>query len=732
MDSLLMEGYLPESLNLFKFNPESLPSLLRVSDNKVGHHDGSYDLVEPRVASEYPNQGATYLVPLAELSPSGDSLETPDFSDACLKYMSEILMEENLEDLPSTLEACCALRAREKELYDALGVTCPTSSDPLPNSFSSPSFESPDAGFDDSPTSRGSNGYVNGQNFVEPNWVLKPFTMADYTFYPLESNSQSSPSSNSNDGSANGPLDSPSSSLLLQTEATNLDWIWKAMISSNTSCQCKPGSEGCQECKGSVPLHGAQNGDSRGKRNHQRDDSEDEEVRGNKHVEAGDDEEEEIQMEQYDDVLLCKEGVDIASSCLKGSSLENEANGKPQQNGNSKGTNGRANRAKKQGKSNNKTEELVDLTALLTHCAQAVASFDMRSAKDLLKQIRQHSSPSGDSIQRLAHYFANALESRIDGNGAGLSSNHRRVPASDVLKAYQAFASTIPFKRTTFFLANLTISKIAETAKKIHIIDFGIFYGFQWPCLIQKLSRRPGGPPELRITGVDHPEPGFRPARVVDETGRRLEGYCKRFHVPFRYQGIAQKWETLQPEDLRIEDDEVVVVNCLFGPKRLLDETVEVNSPRDAFFRLVRRLNPQLFIEGIVNGAFNAPFFITRFREALFYYSSIFDLFEANLPRDSHERMLMERELYGRAVLNVIACEGTERVERPENYKQWHVRTLRGGFRQVPLDQELMDKAKETVKANYHKDFVLGEDNHWMIQGWKGRILFALSCWKPA
>ncbi|KAG5393097.1 hypothetical protein IGI04_023060 [Brassica rapa subsp. trilocularis] len=49
---------------------------------------------------------------------------------------------------------------------------------------------------------------------------------------------------------------------------------------------------------------------------------------------------------------------------------------------------------------------------------------------------------------------------------------------------------------------------------------------------------------------------------------------------------------------------------------------------------------------------------------------------------------LMERELIIRDAMSVIACEGPERFARPETYKQW--------------------------------------------QGWKGRVLYALPCWKPA
>ncbi|KAK4492061.1 hypothetical protein RD792_002855 [Penstemon davidsonii] len=104
---------------------------------------------------------------------------------------------------------------------------------------------------------------------------------------------------------------------------------------------------------------------------------------------------------------------------------------------------------------------------------------------------------------------------------------------------------------------------------------------------------------------------------------------------------------------------------------------------------------------------------------------------EATLPREDQDRLLYEREVFGRDVMNVIACEGLERVERPETYKQWMVRNQRAGFRQRVLDQEVMKEVKVKVMKGYHKDFLLDEDSNWMLQGWKGRVMYALSFWEP-
>ncbi|XP_058199508.1 scarecrow-like protein 14 [Rhododendron vialii] len=379
-------------------------------------------------------------------------------------------------------------------------------------------------------------------------------------------------------------------------------------------------------------------------------------------------------------------------------------------------------------------KEAVDMRSLLIECMNSIASSDHKRADELLKQIGKRSSPSGNSSQRLAHCFANALEARLAGTGNMIYKElaAKNVITSDALRAYKMYMSTFPFLKTSNYFVTQTSLKIAEKATTLHYIHFEIMHGIQLPPLIQSLSRRPGGPPKLRVTAIDFPQPGFRPAAVAEETGHRLENYCKRLNVPFEYNFIVRKWETIRLEELKLQKDEVVVVNSFYKFHSLLDDTILENSPRDAVLDLIKRIRPDVFIHGVGNGGFNSPFFDSRFREALFYFSALFEMFEACVPRENPERMKFETDIYGKEIMNVIACEGLERVERPETYKQWHVRTLRAGFRQLPLNQEITKKIKAKVKSSYNKNFLVDEASDWMLQGWKGRVIFALSCWKAA
>ncbi|GFQ06914.1 scarecrow-like protein 14 [Phtheirospermum japonicum] len=577
--------------------------------------------------------------------------------------------EEDLETKPGTLHDCLALQATEKSLYDALNNNVDENSDDHFTKTCSSGSSSDTTYF-----------FESDSNPMSPFWVV--------------SNSSST---------ANNHFDS-------------LNYEFLDHEDSEPSNEKATGDKERNERDG-----------LREKKNRCREDDSDyaQERRSNKQLANTVGQTEPLEM--LDSVLLSDHPM---RTCGETEQRQSKKDDKYWKGGSNRGR--PRGGGKKQGA---QIKEVVDLSSLLMQCAQAVASFDSRTVMDLLLRIRQLSSPQGDASERLAHYFANALEARLDGTGTTSYAefNHDKLSAVAILKAYKMFITVCPFKNMSHLLANKTIEKLATGANTLHIIDFGILYGYQWPCLIQALSERPGGPPKLRITGIDFPQPGFRPAVRVANTGRCLAKYCERFGVPFEYIAIAQNWDTIRVEDLKIEKNhELLVVNSLYRLHNMPEETETATvSPRDAVLNMIRSINPDMFIQGVINGTYNTPFFIARFREALFHFSSMFDMFEATVPREDGDRLLFEEQNFGKDVMNIIACEEAERIERPDTYKLWHVRNLKAGFRQLPFDPKTITYVRSKVKTDYHKDFSVDEDGQWVLHGWKGRVNRAISCWQP-
>ncbi|KAM1414425.1 hypothetical protein ACFX2I_006202 [Malus domestica] len=646
-----------------------------------------------------------------------DNIDISDCNQPVLKYISDILLEEDLEGKACKLQQSLALQIAEKSFHDALNSENP----PLLNqpTFSVyQSFENSDVGFHSSDGSiasfYSSNGYISANSGC--GWDVSQLCHVQSSlFEPISDTLNVSDSFSVEEGIKFVPKKS----------CEIIDPKGDQLVPSGSD-QWHPGP--CTLIGNLASKNGytSTNG-SKGKKNHRREDGYDtEEGRRNKQSAAACDSSD--LQEIYDKVQLQSVNHE-PDSCSHDEPSQSKGNRMLQHKKQSKGSKASC------GKKQNSNGKVVYLCKLLTECAEAVASYDQQAANELLKQIRQHTSPYGDSTQRLAHYFADGLEARLAGarNPSYCPLIMMHIPEAEILKAYQVYVTACPFKKMVHFFANRTIMKTAEKATRLHIIDFGISYGLQWPCLIQSLSEKTGGPPKLCITLIEVPQPGLRPAEIIEETGRRLTKYCERYNVPFEYNVIAKKWETIRLEDFRIDRNEVTVVNCMHRLKQIPDETVMANNPRDAVLNLIKRINPDLFMHGVVNGTYNAPAFVTRFKQALFHFYTFFDMYEATVPREDEQRMLFERAIFGRDIINVVACEGQERVERPETYKQWQARYARIGFKQLPLDRALLKKVKTMSKVmGYHSDFLIEDDGQWMLQGWKGRIVLALTALKPA
>ncbi|KAK9755250.1 hypothetical protein RND81_01G012600 [Saponaria officinalis] len=711
-------------MNLYGYNPEIYPNLLgNQQNNDPFTFSNQFTNFSEFGQQDEPQQeqhcfGEYHLVPFDH---AVDNLtDVPDIPDTCFNYITTLLRENDSEDRPGvTLHDYMTAQISYNRSLDAalLGELPSISSnhclDDYLNMFNSHNNNNiiidnnvvnVDVNVNVASVGNGNDGvlYQNCEN-NEFNGLIENNVIEEQCFGDFGNEIWGFDESMMNNvgdlGQIEGNLNMYSNTLLQNT-------VPEIGISSNAFVGVVQNEVVCNDTTSTCE-------NSRGKRRGEEND--DVENRGDRSVkQTVVDEDWCEQIEKYGEVLLCPEGRNKPGALCGKSKLINLDDPKVKV-------------SRKRGSKG----QVADLRTLLTRCAQCVARVDLTGAYELLKQIRENSSPYGDFLQRVAHYLANGLEARLEGKGSDLTRANEHISSCEVLKANRVFVGSVPFKIMSYYTTNKTIATLAMESSSIHIIDFGIYYGLQWPCIIQNLSKRPNGPPKIRITGVDFPQRGFRPSERVGETGRCLAMYCEKYNVPFEYKAIAQQWETIKVEDFNIIPNEPLVVNCLYRSHNLFDESIDDNSPRDAFLRLVRKIKPDMFMHGVVNSTSSVPFFLNRFKEVMFHYSALFDVFESTMSREDNERMLLESKLYGNQALNVIACEGVERVERPETYKQWQVRTQRAGFEQVAMDRDLVRRAKAMVKRSFRDEFSYDEDGLWVVQGWKGRILYAISCWKP-
>ncbi|MFS7986891.1 putative transcription factor GRAS family [Helianthus anomalus] len=722
-------------VNGFSLDDESISPVFSSSPgftNGYRLRDEHIDLGLVQIPNSAPKSGPCTSDPSSCMSLQ--SLYPDEFGDCVIKFINQILVDKDMEAKQSMFPDPLALQATERSFYEALGEQYP----PVTN------VETPEENFFSSLSDYSTNSSTSGSNNTDSHWSggdsLEAKSLTQQTpslEYPLLSSFRPT-ASVLNDGT----LDSMINAHLVENIFTDTESILQFNRGMEEASKFLPPSKplvidldklnllsNSRDTSSEAIIEEIVKTDNsfRSRKHHQIEDNGYAEERSSKQSAVY--VEEDVLSEMLDSVVICTDpGGPSMLACEEPPKHATKRNPKSSPSyGYSSGWITRS--------WGGSSGELMDVRTLLVNCAQSVAADDHLTANEQLKQIRQHASPTGDAPQRLAHIFASGLEARLAGAGSHLytTKSAMTISAAEKLKAYQVHLSACPFIKIAIFFANKVIYDVASTSSTLHIVDFGIAYGFQWPVLIKHLSERPGGPPKLRITGIEFPKPGFRPADGVEETGRRLANFCAKYNVPFEYNAIAtQNWETVKIEDLKLQRNECLAVNTLTRFKNLLDDSVTVDNPRDGVLKLIRDMRPDIFVQTVVNGSYSSPSFVTRFKEALFHFSSMFDMFDATLDRADEQRLNFEKEFCGREAMNVIACEGCERVERPETYKQWQARLSRAGFKVKLLNRELVSKLKSNVKAGYHKDFVFDEDGKWVLQGWKGRILHASSCWVPA
>ncbi|MCO5604233.1 hypothetical protein L7F22_058396 [Adiantum nelumboides] len=385
----------------------------------------------------------------------------------------------------------------------------------------------------------------------------------------------------------------------------------------------------------------------------------------------------------------------------------------------------------------------VDFHDMLLQCAYAVGLNDINSAKAVACKVKQQTSAWGSAAERLAHYFVKALYARFAGTGWSLYKGHLNQPRpsfTQIMNAKLKILSSCLLTQASYVFVNEEILRVAKGASSLVIFDHQIT-GIQYPSLFEKLAALPGGPPKVSLTAHICPDYSLMPAQMdvifaaLEKKCRRLAKYAAAFNVPFHVTPwvctqvvVGGIWNFVS---LKRPPGEVLVVISTCFLRLVMDEILDPQPLRLLALKDIRDCCPDVFIQGVVSGAYSTPFYSTRFKEGLFHFACIFDLLDAFIGRDDQDRLVFESEVLGKAILNVVACEGLIVSGRVEKYKQWQGLLEEAGMRQLALNANTVHQVEGLLK-NCHKEYMVAEDRQYLLLGWKGRTLYALSTWKSS
>ncbi|XP_039129881.1 chitin-inducible gibberellin-responsive protein 1-like [Dioscorea cayenensis subsp. rotundata] len=361
---------------------------------------------------------------------------------------------------------------------------------------------------------------------------------------------------------------------------------------------------------------------------------------------------------------------------------------------------------------------------LLIKCAEAMSDDRIEEFQYLVQEARCVVSIHGDPIQRLGAYMLEGLVARHEESGTNIYKGlkcHEPDSSRELLYCMRILYDMCPYFKFGYMAANGAIAEALRTEDRIHIIDFQIAQGTQWTTLIQALAARPGGPPHVRITGISQGD-------NLQLVGKILHDMSRKFNIPFEFNPLAVPCEVVTKDMLKIRGGEALAVNFTLQLHHTPDESVDVNNPRDGLLRMVKRLSPKVMTLVEQESNTNTSPFLTRFTETMDYYSAMMESIDDSLARESKERIGVEQHCMGKDIVNMIACEGKERVERHELLGKWRLRLCMAGFKQCPLSSYVNSVIKKLM-ACYSDKYTLVEKDGALLLGWKGRSLISASAW---
>ncbi|TYK16428.1 scarecrow-like protein 23 [Cucumis melo var. makuwa] len=364
------------------------------------------------------------------------------------------------------------------------------------------------------------------------------------------------------------------------------------------------------------------------------------------------------------------------------------------------------------------------LLGLLLQCAECVAIDNLQEANDLLPEISELSSPFGTSPERVGAYFAHALQARVISSCLGTYSpltirTLNQTQSQRIFNALQSYNSISPLIKFSHFTANQAIFQALDGEDRVHVIDLDVMQGLQWPGLFHILASRPKKIQSLRISGFGSS------SDLLQSTGRRLADFATSLGLPFEFHPVEGKIGNItNPGQLELRSGEAVVVHwmhhCLY----------DVTGSDIGTLRLLSNLKPKL-ITIVEQDLSHGGSFLGRFVEALHYYSALFDALGDSLGMDSVERHVVEQQLFGCEIRNIIAVGGPKRTGEVK-VERWGDELKRVGFKPLSLRGNPAAQASLLLGMFPWKGYTLVEENGCLKLGWKDLSLLTASAWQPA
>ncbi|KAF2313237.1 hypothetical protein GH714_009928 [Hevea brasiliensis] len=330
---------------------------------------------------------------------------------------------------------------------------------------------------------------------------------------------------------------------------------------------------------------------------------------------------------------------------------------------------------------NHQEYQAFELVSFLTACVEAIGSKNMALINHCIAKLGDLASPKGTAFSRLSAYYTEALALSYKALASCIYFTTPREfdrVDDDSGTALRLLNQVSPIPKFIHFTANEILLRAFEGKDRVHIIDFDIKQGLQWPSLLQSLASRTNPPSHVRITGIGESK------QELNETGDRLAGFAEALNLHFEFHPVVD-----------------------------------------------RSTNPSIILMAEQEAEHNAPNLEARVCNSLKYYSAIFDSINSSVPLDSPVRIKIE-EMFAREIRNIVACEGSDRLERHESFEKWIKLMEQGGLRCMVSEREVL-QSQMLLKMYSCEDYRVKQrqDRAALTLSWLDQPLYTISAWAP-
>ncbi|KAF3953583.1 hypothetical protein ACB098_02G151400 [Castanea mollissima] len=376
----------------------------------------------------------------------------------------------------------------------------------------------------------------------------------------------------------------------------------------------------------------------------------------------------------------------------------------------------------------------------LLETARAIADKNSNRVQQLMWMLNELSSPYGDTDQKLASYFLQALFSRMTDSGERCyrtlaSASDKTCSFESTRKTVLKFQEVSPWTTFGHVACNGAILEALEGEPKLHIVDFSNTYCTQWPTLLEALATRTDETPHLRLTTVVATKSGGVAAvqKVMKEIGNRMEKFARLMGVPFKFNVIHHVGDLSEfnlASELDIKDDEALAINCV----NTLHSTTAVDNRRDYLISNFRRLQPRIITvveeEADLDVGVDGAEFVKGFQECLRWFRVYLEALEESFSKTSNERLMLERGA-GRAIVDLVACAPSESIERRESAARWARRLHVSGFSPISFSDEVCDDVRALLRR-YKEGWSMTQcSDAGIFLAWKDQPVVWASAWRP-